>query len=77
MKVTSLIYLVKDLHGNLEYASCGESCDIVQICTLKDKSGNKVYFESDAYHLHRWCKENDLELKVIEKEFDFEQLWND
>lgn len=75
MKVTTKIYLMKDSHGNQASATVEESCDTAQICGLKDKSGNDVYFESDAYHIFSFCNDNDIECKVIERNEEFDTLW--
>jgi hypothetical protein len=54
------VYATKDVHGNYDAAVCDDESDCIQICGMKDKDGNPIYFESDAYHLHDWCKENGL-----------------
>jgi hypothetical protein len=76
MKITTKIYLLKDFHGKKASAIATDSSDTVQVCGMRDKGGNKVYFESEAYHLSTFCSQNDIELKVVEKEDNFEILWN-
>jgi len=75
MKVYSKIYLVKDSHGNKTFGVVEESCDTVQICGMFDADSQPLYFETDGYHLEGWCKEHDLELKVIDREEEFDNLW--
>lgn len=70
------IFLLKDKHGNNWSVTVNDSSDQAQICGLKDKSGKKVYFESDAYHISTWAKENDIEFKKIIKQEDFNSLWD-
>ncbi len=69
------IYLTKDSHGNTSVATCEESCDTVQICGMLNKAGEKQYFESEAYHLRSFCKENDIELRIIDRKEYFDTLW--
>lgn len=71
MKVTYIIYLLKDSHGNEAYAVCEDSCDTVQICGLKNKAGQDAYFESDAYHLGSFAEENGIELIRVDKSEEF------
>tara|TARA_R110002012_G_scaffold200688_1_gene369714 strand:- start:1285 stop:1608 length:324 start_codon:yes stop_codon:yes gene_type:complete len=77
MKVYSRIYLVEDGFGQRTSASCEEGCDTIQICGLRNSGEEKQYFESDAYHLEEWCRVNGFKYKCIEKEYDFDQLWNE
>lgn len=76
MKVTTKIYLAQDSHGNRASATCEDSCDSVQLCGLKDTSGKSLYFESDAYHVPKFCEDNCIELKIIEREENFDDLWS-
>ena len=76
MKVYIKIYLVKDSFGNKYSATCEDSSDTIQICGMKNKNNEDCYFESDAYHLYSWCEDNDIEFKEIDKELDFDVLWN-
>lgn len=70
------IYLFKDLHGNNWATSINDrSYDQVFIPGLKNKNGVSVTFESEAYHLDKWSKENDIEMKVIDRKEDFNGLW--
>jgi len=77
MKVYSVIYLVQDSFGKKMYASCEEGCDIIQISGLKDSNKENKYFEAEGYQLEKWCKDNGFKYKKIEKEYDFDQLWNE
>ena len=61
---------------NCSSATCEEGCDIIQICGLTNKDGLSSYFESDAYHLARFCEDEGLKLKKIEDVHDFDTLWN-
>jgi len=76
-KVTSKIYLLVDSHGNKTSVVVNESCDTAQICGMKNKAGETQYFESDAYHIHTFCKEHDIELRIIDREEDFDALWKE
>jgi len=61
------IYVVTDTHGNKTAGVVEEGCDCIQICGMKDAENNSVYFESDAHHLHTWCRDNGFTLNVIKK----------
>ena len=74
-KVHTSIYLTKDSQGNTASATCEEDCDQIQICGMVSYADQPVYFESDAYHLSSWCDDNNIELKVIKREEDFDDLW--
>ncbi len=75
MEVRTTIYLMKDSQGNKTSVTVEESCNDAQICGMRNKENEKVYFESDAYHIHSFCKDNDIELKVINRKEDFDTLW--
>ncbi len=75
-KVTTKIYLLKDSHGNKTSAVCEEGCDTVQVCGMLNKAGDKTYFESEGYHLDSFCRNNDIQIKIIEREENFDDLWN-
>jgi hypothetical protein len=74
--VYSKTYLFIDSHGNKTSATCEDASDTVQVCGMKDKEGKDAYFESDAYHLDSFARENDLQMKIITREEDFDTLWN-
>lgn len=76
MVVTTRIYLMKDSHGNKASVTVEEGSDNAQVCGMLNKAGEKVYFESEAYHISSFCDENNIELKVIDRTDDFETLWN-
>jgi hypothetical protein len=77
MEITSRIYLTKDSQGNRAYAVAEDGSNTVQICGMSNKEGEKVYFESEAYHIDSFCRENSIELKVINRVEDFDTLWNE
>jgi azurin len=77
MEVTTRIYLMKDSQGNKASVTVEEDCNMAQICGMKNKENESIYFESDAYHIHSFCKHNDIELKVIGRKYDFDTLWNE
>jgi len=66
------IYIVKDRFKHLQYAVTDDECNDIQICNMKDKKGNDLYFESEAYHLDTWCRNNKLSLTIINKKESFE-----
>lgn len=68
---------MKDSHGNKTSVTVEEGSDTAQVCGMLNKDGEKVYFESEAYHIYNFCDENNIELKIIEQKFDFDTLWND
>jgi len=61
------VVAVSDSHGTWDTSVCNEMADDVQICGMCDKDGKSLYFESDAYHLERWCNENNLWYRHEEK----------
>ena len=75
MKVYTKIYLLIDSHGNKAYATVEDSSDCAQICGLSDKSGKETYFESEAYHISSYCEYNDIQLRTLEREEEFDDLW--
>lgn len=77
MEITSRIYLVKDSHGNRAYAVAEDGSNTVQVCGMKNKENKDIYFESEAYHLHQFCRDNDIEIKTINRVEDFDTLWNE
>ena len=64
MKITYSIYVVTDSFGNKDATVVNESSDSIQLCGLKNHLGEALYFECEAYHLTKWCHDNDLEVKV-------------
>lgn len=64
MKLEYIVCDVKDSHGNRDALVCNEMSDTVQICGMKNKEGENVYFESDAHHLFEWCDSNGLTYSV-------------
>ena len=58
MKAKPIIYKASDSFGNEDWAVVSDSSDCIQICGLKDCYGENTYFESDAYHLEEFCRQN-------------------
>lgn len=76
MSVYSKIYLVKDSFGQKAWASCEDEDDKIFL-GVNDKYNKKRIFYSEAYELAEWCKSYEFEYKCIEKEYDFDELWNE
>ncbi len=74
-KVSYRIYLMVDSHGNKTFAISEESCTTIQVCNMHNKAGEVQYFEAEAYHVDSFCRDNDIELKIINREEDFDSLW--
>ena len=77
MEVRTRIYLMKDSQGNKASVTVEEGRKPAQICGMKDKEGKDLHFESDAYRISRFCNDNNIELKVIDRNDDFDTLWNE
>jgi hypothetical protein len=58
------VWVFKDIHGNTSWAVCGESSDTIMV-SLGD-----AYFESEAYHAPQWCRENNIEYKMITRKIN-------
>ena len=65
MNIEYWIYVVADSHGNKDAVVANEPADTVQICGMRSKLGNPVHFESDAYHLEEWCKDEEFSYEAI------------
>ena len=63
---------VRDPHDNYDAVVCDEMADCVQICGMFDKDGEPLYFESAAYHLESWCRENGLQYKCDKSTYKIE-----
>lgn len=61
------IYVVKDSFKNIWSIVTDEDYNDVQICGMVRDDGEKLYFESEAYHIEQWCRENKLDLRVFHK----------
>jgi hypothetical protein len=70
MKFNYEIYVVTDSYNNKYAVVANEPADDVQISGMKNHLGERIYFESEAYHLNKWCEENGLNLNIIEMEVD-------
>jgi hypothetical protein len=75
-KVYTRIYLLKDSLGNTTSAVVEEGCDRAQICGMHDRDGKPVHFESDAYHIGKFCEDHGIECRIINREEDFDALWD-
>jgi len=71
VQVQYKIYVVKDSFKNTYSVVTDEDCNDVQICGMFRDDGEKLYFESEAYHLEQWCRENKLDLRVFHKQETF------
>ena len=60
-----LIYVVTDKRGHKDAVTADEPGDTVIISGMGN-NGQRIFFESEAYHLSKWCEENGLTLEVIE-----------
>lgn len=76
MEVYSKIYLMIDTHGNKTSVTVEEASDNAQVCGMVDENGEKVHFESEAYHIDTFCQKYNIKLKMIERKEDFDALWN-
>jgi len=75
-KITTRIYLFKDMHGNISSSTVEGSTYTIQVGGLLNKEYESVYFESEAYHVDEFCSLNNIEMKIIDRVDDFESLWN-
>jgi hypothetical protein len=69
MKVTVQyqIYVVKDSFKNTCAVVTDEPSNDVQVCGMKNKESESLYFESEAHHIEQWCRENKLDLRVFHR----------
>lgn len=74
-KVFAKIYLMVDRLRNKASVTVEDSSETAQVCGLRDIDGKLLHFESDAYHIPTWCKDNNIVLKVVDKEEKFWDLW--
>ena len=54
MKVHVRIYLVQDGFGNIDYATCGESCDTIQIYGMQNSGEEMLYLKIGFLFLAIW-----------------------
>lgn len=73
MKVELKIYHLWDEWGNEVVCVATNSHETVCPHGLINKSGRMLYFESEAYHLERWAKDNDLGFAVHKHEIEIEK----
>lgn len=70
IKSNFYVFVMEGAAGSVDHAVVEEGCDT--ICLLvRDKHGNKCHFESDAYHLERFCKEHGLGYQKIMSHVSF------
>ena len=77
-KITDIeftIYLLKDAHGNEAFAVVEDSYNTVQVCGMRNESGELEYFESEAHNLHSFCTRNNISMKSMKMKSDFNRLW--
>jgi len=67
MKFKYTILVVTDKEGNKAVGVVGDMSDDIQISGMFSE-GERVYFESDAYHLDYWCSRYGFKYQAIEKE---------
>lgn len=63
MSVTGTIYIyaLVDTHGNTWIGAVNDPSDNIQVYGIcGEENGRFLHFESEAYHLEAWAKENDL-----------------
>lgn len=71
MKIEFTAYLLWDNHGNKLGLVVNDNNDIVCVPGLRDDEGNLLHFESEAYHLKNWVKENKLNIAEKNAHIDF------
>ena len=70
MKINYKILVVEDADGNKEASVINEYADTVQFCCIGFKDDERLYFEAEAYHLNKWCEDNNLKFIEINKTED-------
>lgn len=70
MEFKYMIYVVTDRRGHKDAVTVDEPGDSVVISGMVNNDFERIFFESEAYHLSKWCEENGLTLKVIENTID-------
>lgn len=70
------IYLLIDSHGNQTAVVVEDSSQTVQVCGLKQSNGEPFNFEAEDYHLERFCKQYEIELRVTSECLDFQMTWD-
>ena len=77
MKVRTTIFLLKDSFGTIDSVTVEDTtCNASTSCELRNEKGERTCFDSEAFHLQNFCEENQIELKIIKREEDFDTLWN-
>jgi hypothetical protein len=66
------IFVVKDNFGNICSAVTDDRSNDIQLCGLKNKKGEDLYYENDAWGFEAFCKKNGLIFKVVIKEIEVE-----
>jgi len=57
--------------GSYDCTVVCELCDMIYI-SVQDIDGTKLFFESEAYHLNKWCAENGLKYKCVKDHYTLE-----
>jgi hypothetical protein len=65
------VFGIIDFYGNIHRDVVTDTCDTIYI-EGQDKRGAFVCFESDAYHLEKWAKEN--EFIYLKQGYTYESL---
>jgi hypothetical protein len=71
MTVDVMIWAFRDWQGNEWVEVTGESSDVIQVTGLVNMEGNSVYFESEAYHVEQWCRENGIRFRHEKRTIEF------
>ena len=74
--ITFKIYLLIDSHGEKTAVVTEDSSETVQVCGMKNPSGELLYFEAEAYHIETFCADNGIELRVVNNSIDFATTWD-
>jgi hypothetical protein len=67
MKFEYAVYVVTDSFGNKTAVVSEEPCDCVHVCGMRGFNGQDIFFETEAYHLDKWCENNGLILEIRKK----------
>lgn len=70
MEFKYLIYVVTDRRGHKDAVTADDPGDTIMISGMVGNDFERIFFESEGYHLSKWCDENSLTLEVIENTID-------
>jgi len=65
------IFVVRDSFKGWWAVVTEEDSNIIQVCGMRNKEGEGLYFEAEAYHLETWCKRNNLDYIVFNRKETF------